>query len=167
MKKIQIILLASGIIWLTSCIQESPSIRTGLEGKQMPSFTFIQPDSDNKLFTNSIPPGHPSIFFLFNPYCPYCRAEVNDIMDHFDRFKDVNFFLISGFSIKEIKKFRNDYNLQRFPNIKIGSDPTNTFVNYFDVKAVPYFAIYDKDKRLKSALIGQVTLKELRKSLVD
>ncbi len=55
---------------LLSCLygcNTSPAIKTGLEGKEMPSFNLLLMDSVHQISTSEIPEGQSTVFLLFCP----------------------------------------------------------------------------------------------------
>lgn len=63
-------------------------------------------------------------------------------------FTNNSFFLL--------KKYYDQYELNKYPNITVGRDYDSYFINYFKVTSVPFMAIYTKDKMLKQVLIGKI-----------
>jgi thiol-disulfide isomerase/thioredoxin len=128
---------------------------TGLEGKLMPSFDLLLPDSITHLNTNNIPIGKPVVLFYFGPYCPYSRAEMEDIISNIDKLKSLHFYIFTSFPFQDMKKFYDYYKLNNYPNITIGTDTANYFGRYYKAPGYPFLAIYDKKKHLKEAILGK------------
>jgi thiol-disulfide isomerase/thioredoxin len=153
MKKLLYVLI---LVALTGCFGKTPEVKTGKEGKPMPSFNLLLMDSITRLNTSSIPTGQPIVLFLFNPYCPYCRAQTEEITKEIKSLSNIRFYFFSIYSHNEIKGYYKHYQLSRFTNISVGQDYDNYFGNYYPVSGVPYLAIYDINKKLKKVLIGKV-----------
>lgn len=158
MKKILHLLLLAG---MAGCFGKQPTITTGLEGKLMPNFNLLLMDSTTRINTGSIPTGKPVVLFLFSPFCPYCRAQTEEIIHHRESLGDVRLYMISAFHFTTIKSFYDHYQLNKFPNITLGWDDSASFNKYFHAQYIPYLAIYDKDKRLKQVIVGNVRTKEI------
>jgi thioredoxin-related protein len=156
MKNITIGLL---LIWLFGC-KETPAVKTGLEGKEMPAFNMLLMDSSSQLNTSSIPTGQPTIFFLFEPGCPYCRALTQEIIAD-TKLRAIHFYLLSPNAYSQIKQYYDEYQLKKYPNLTVGQDYQSYLMNYFKAPGVPYLAIYGKDKRLKQVIIGKVGTTEI------
>ncbi|TDX01853.1 TlpA family protein disulfide reductase [Dinghuibacter silviterrae] len=161
MKKISFLLLVS---LLSSCSTNQSPIITGLEGKPMPSYNLLLMDSTTRLNTVNIPTDKPIVLFLFSPNCPFCRAQTADIITNIKNLNEIRLYMISSFPFSSLKTFYNHYQLNKYPNIIIGRDDSTLFGKYFQVTAIPYIAVYDKGKRLKQVLIGNVGTKTIKKA---
>jgi thiol-disulfide isomerase/thioredoxin len=151
MKKSLIVFLLAGIC---GCFNRQPAIKTGFEGKPIPSFDLLLADSTTHFNTNTIPNGKPVVFFLFQPWCPYCKAQTEAMLKHIQSVKDIHFYLLTTSSYSQFKQFYDRYKLNKYPNITAGIDGSRFFGTYFQAKGVPYQAIYDQNRRLKRVLIG-------------
>ena len=138
------------------CKNEHVQIKTGLEGKLMPSFNLLLMDSTTKLNTQNIPVGESIVLFYFSPKCPYCKAQTEDLIEDIKSLKHIRFYLISNFPFEDIQKYCTRYHLEKYSNIIVASDYEMFFNQYFKAEGLPYLAIYDSDKKLKQVLLGQV-----------
>lgn len=151
---------------LFGCYSKEP-IKTGLEGKPLPSFNLLLSDSISNFNTTSIPPGQPVALLYFGPYCPYSRAQMEIILNNIDALKAIHFYVFTAYPYSDMKKFYDDYNLSKYPNITVGIDYKKFFREYFEVPGVPYMALYDKDKKLRKAFLGQVYTKQIKAAIED
>jgi thiol-disulfide isomerase/thioredoxin len=131
-----------------------PTMKTGLEGKSLPAFSFMEIDSISKFSTAEFLPERPVVLFYFSPHCPYCRAQISEMSRNMDMLKNMQICMITDFPPTEIKLFVKEFSLSQFANIKIGYDPQDQFAVYFKVQGVPYTAIYGKDRKLKGTYLG-------------
>lgn len=127
--------------------------KSGKEGKQLPEFNIMLVDS-TIVNTRDISPGKPIVVFLFSPYCPYSKLEMQDIEDNAQLFKDILLYAITPFEIKDIIGFYNKDRMTKFSNVHIGSESLNYFGTYMKVDAVPYIAVYNRDRKLKGIYKG-------------
>jgi thiol-disulfide isomerase/thioredoxin len=148
-------------ISLISCYSKQPEL-TGKEGKPIPSFSLLLPDSTNKFETQNIPTGKPSVLFYFSPYCPYCRAQMEDFIKDINDFKSINIYVFTTFPFGSMKAFYNNYNLSKYSNITCGNDGEKYFKAYYDVPGVPYIAIYGKDRMLRQAFVGKTNVRRIK-----
>ncbi|OQP65374.1 hypothetical protein A3860_17050 [Niastella vici] len=162
MKKIVLLLL---LVWLTGCSERKPAVVTGLEGKTLPSFNFLLMDS-TQVNTSNIDNGKPAVIFIFSPYCPYCRAQTEAIINDIQSVRNINFYLLSGFPYNLIKDYYNHYQLKKYSNITVGQDYSDFLGNYYKAPGVPYIAIY-KSKKLKQVLMGNVSINVIRNIIQD
>jgi len=131
-------------------------IKTGLEGHPLPSFDFLLMDSATKFKTDKIPTGNPFVLLYFSPNCPFCKAQIKDIIQNIRNFPNTHFYLLSSFPLGNLKKFRQDYKLDKYSNIIIAQDYQKQFVSYYNPPAIPCMAVYGKNKRLKQVLVGKL-----------
>lgn len=158
MKKIVIFSL---LIYLCSC-NERPPLKTGLEGKPLPSFNLLLNDSSTYLNTSDIPAGKPVVLFYFSPRCPYCRAQMDEIVGDISSLKDIRFYIFTTWPFSEMKRFYNHYQLQKYSNVTVGVDYKNYFLDHFKADAVPYIALYWKDKTLDKAFMGKIDVSQIK-----
>lgn len=145
------------LICLFGCFGRKPSVNTGFEGKPMPSFNLLLMDSLTKINTSAIPKGQPTVIFFLNPHCPYCRAQTEELKENIQSLSNIQFYMVSYYPFNDLKKYYDDYQLKKYPNIIFGQDYDVYFSNYYKTRAVPYIAIYDKDKYLKQVFIGKIS----------
>jgi len=163
MKKIPVLLL---IACLVICCKRR-AIKTGLEGQPLPAFNLLLTDSASNFSTGTIPLGQPTALFYFSPHCPYCRAEMKEIVQNMNELKEIRFCLITNFPFSEMKKFYNEYKLGNYANITVGYDSLYAFVDYFKAQGVPYTAIYGRDKKLKGVYIGMAKTRDIKELAND
>jgi len=147
---------------LLGCSDLDP-LRTGLEGKTLPSFPILLKDGNTFINTTSIDNKGPLVFLYFSPYCPYCKAEIDNIVENITSLNKIQFVLVSGYSIDEIQKISDQYKLSKYNNIIVGRDTGYKIADYFGSYRVPYTAIYDKNKKLKHSFLGKMDIGQLRK----
>jgi len=155
------------IVTLASCSNNDTPIVTGYEGKPMPDFDMLKMDSITQLNTASIPTGKPIVMFLFSPYCPYCRAQTEDILKNVSKLENVRLYMVSPFPFALLKDYDQQFHLSRYPAITVVLDTKNVFGVYYKANAVPFIAIYNKDKMLKQVLMGKTGVNTIRKAALD
>lgn len=160
MKIVTILFLSATI---ASCNSNSTSQpKTGMEGNLLPAANLLLVDSSTRLNTANIPAGNPIVVFIYNPHCPYCRAQMGEIASNMKNFSHVRFYLLTDAPFADIQSFYKDFQLQKYQNVISGIDSSNFFVNYFKVPGVPYMAVYDPQKKLKRVLLGKSDISEIK-----
>ena len=130
----------------------------------IPEFTLK--DMTGQLFSNSkLKKGIPTVFFYFNTECEFCQAEVNDIVQNIQKFKDIQLVFVSFEPIQKIIVFQITYKLDIYNNIVFLNDYNNTFYDTFGIKNIPSSIVYDKDGKLLSRNNGAVKVDYLLKVL--
>src|SRR6185312_9561622 len=145
-----------GIGWILFTPSTTPSIaKTGMEGRLLPSFDILLPDSVTHFNTAKIPTGKPFIVFGFQPSCTHCQAETRAIIENMQQLKNIHIYYVTPYPFSQMKAFYKYFKLAQYPNVTIGTDPLGTFFIYFQTSHVPYTAVFDSQKRLKKAFISQ------------
>jgi len=154
------------LLSLVGCYHAVPE-KTGLEGKPLPEFSLLLTDSSTYFNTRGIPSGNPVVLFYFSPQCPYCRAQMGEIIENIHSLKNIRFYIFTDWSFPDMKAFYVHYQLNSYPNIIMGVDYANFFEGYFKVRGVPYIAIYGKNKLLKEAFNGKVDISQIKDAAED
>ena len=131
------------------------TVKTGLEGRQIPAVDLLMVDSTTHLNTANIPSGQPLIVIGFSPWCVHCQAMTRDIIKNIDQFKNLRIYYITTYPFEQMKTFYVYFKLARFHNIYMGRDVNDKFLNYFKAPGVPYTMIFDPKKRVKMVMNGQ------------
>lgn len=131
------------------------TIKTGFEGRQIPSVDLLLADSATHLNTADIPSGQPLVVIGFSPWCIHCQAVTRDIIKNIDQFRNIRICYITTNAFTDMKTFYNVFILARFPNITMGRDWNDKFFPYFKAPGVPYIIVFDSHKRVKVVLNGE------------
>lgn len=149
---------------LAGCYSAEPE-KTGLEGKAMPSFKLLLPDSSTYIDTKNIKTGKPAVIFYYSPHCAYSRAQMEEMIEEMEKLENAQLYVVTSSSFAEMKQFFTHYRLNKYPNIVTAFDYTNFVGNYFKVTGFPYTAIYDKEKKLNKAFVGKIYTKQIKSAL--
>lgn len=90
---------------LCSAFSAPLTIKTGMEGRLLPSFDLLLTDSVTHLNTADIPSGKPIIVIGFSPTCGHCGAETEEIVKHISQLKDTRIYFLSSASITQMRGF--------------------------------------------------------------
>jgi len=155
--------------WILITAFTKPAIaKTGMEGRLLPSFDLLLPDSATRLNTGAIPIGKPFIVIGFSPWCTHCQAETRDLLAHIDQFKNVDIYYVTPYPFWQMKAFYKVFHLDKYPNIIMGKEVTkDVFLSYFKAPGVPYTAVFDAQKRLKSAFVSQANVEKLARAVTE
>jgi len=158
-----------GIIALAICVL-APSCKrrayetnriTGYEGKKMPAFNLLMPDSVTYLNTADLEKGKPTVLFFFGPDCPYCKEQLKEIKMHMNELKDVQFVLLTGEGFGGMKRFIKENELADYNNVIVGRDTADYFARTFKAEGYPYTAFYGEDKKLRCVYVGRMRIEQL------
>lgn len=138
-------------------------VYSGHEGELLPNIDLLMLDSVTHINIADIPPGKPTVLFYFGPYCPYCQAEIDDIVKNMESLQEIQIYLLTTYSYGEMKSFYIKNNLEKFNNIRIGIDYGFQFSKYFNTILIPCTAIYNTNKKLNSVYIGTLSHDQIKK----
>jgi thiol-disulfide isomerase/thioredoxin len=141
--------------------------KTGMEGRLLPSFDLLLPDSLTHFNTADIPTGNPFVVIGFQPWCTHCQAETQDIIQHIQQLKGISIYYVTPYPFWQMKAFYKHYQLQQYSNIIMGRDSQGNFFSYFKATSVPYTAVFDAQKRLKKVFSLQTDAKSLLRAIKD
>jgi len=134
-------------------------------GTALPVCNLLLTDSTTYLNTAQIPEGKPFVLFLFGPQCPYSKAQIKDFTANITELGEVPIYVVTPYSFQAMKQFYQSYHLDRYPNITTATDYKNTLAAAFHIKAVPYIAVFDDQKKLKTAFTGKTAVRLVIKAV--
>lgn len=148
--------LFMAVTWV-ACQEEKPmQIKTGMEGKTLPTFAIQLLDSTSFIHSDNLPEGKDLVLFYFKPTCPYCRAQMRDMLNNIERFKDKELCILTNEDLKGANNFARYFKLNRYNNVIVGRDTGSVVLKTYKLKAVPLTAYFDKNKQLKALYAGRM-----------
>lgn len=143
--------------WL-SCKEEKAqeAYKTGMEGKPIPAFAIQLLDSTSFIHSEDIPDDKKLVLFYFSPTCPYCRAQMRDMVNNIERFKDKELCILTNADLRSIKAFADYFKLKGLNNVIVGRDTGNVVEKTYRLMTVPFTAYFDENKELKAAYTGRL-----------
>ena len=145
-------------IWL-SCKEEKAqeAYKTGMEGKAIPAFAIQLLDSISYIHSKDIADNKKLVLFYFSPTCPYCRAQMRDMVNNIERFKDHQLCILTNADLKSIKAFADYFELRGLNNVIVGRDTGNIVTKTYQLMGVPFTAYFNENKVLKAAYAGRMS----------
>ncbi|MDF2192606.1 hypothetical protein [Paraflavitalea sp. CAU 1676] len=153
-------LVIISIIVLFACKDDQTDF-ADLEGKPLPSFQLLMTDGKSHLHTKDIPTNSAFVMILIGPQCPYSKAQIEEITKNISYLSDIPFYVFTPYPYLEMKQFDLRYQLSKYKNIHVGIDSSNFYGDYMGVFAVPFIAIYDKNKKLIKAYEGKTSARTI------
>jgi thiol-disulfide isomerase/thioredoxin len=158
------LLLVVGWILFTA-FSAPATTKTGMEGRMIPTFNLLLPDSVTQFNSADIPSGKPFIVIGFSPWCIHCQGETLDIINHIEDFKGINIYYVTPYPFWQMKVFYKHYHLDKYHNIIMGKETKEVFFSYFKASGIPYTAVFDAKKRLKTVFISQADATKLAQTV--
>jgi thioredoxin-related protein len=129
----------------------------------VPPFSLLQADSS--LLTKAQLKKGPVIVMFFSPSCDHCQHQVKDMLKRMADFKNTQFVLATYQPFDEMVEFISTYELNKYPNIKVGRDQKFVLPPFYHIQSLPYLALYNKKGDLVNTWQGNVPVDTLLKAL--
>ena len=89
--------------------------------------------------------GNYNCFLVFNSNCNFCIDEIENIVDHIELFKDVNFYLVSKQTEEELIEYNEDSEFLGLENFTILHDKDRAISIFFGYPITPSIYMYNKE----------------------
>jgi thiol-disulfide isomerase/thioredoxin len=113
----------------------------------IPKFSILAADS-TWFVKAQLQPKKPLLLLYFSPDCGHCQQETEELVSRISKLKNLQVVMITSKPYDEMKNFSDSYKLERFPNIKVGTDPNRLITRFYEVKFTPFSAVYDRKGKL-------------------
>ncbi|WEK35582.1 MAG: redoxin family protein [Candidatus Pseudobacter hemicellulosilyticus] len=135
--------------------------KTGMEGQLLPDIVIQMADSVSYFHTAAATAGKPQLLFYYSPTCPYCRAQMRDMINHLEKWDDHQIYVVTNADLASMKKFTDYFKLSQQKGIIYGRDTGSVIAKKYHLMGVPFTATFDENKNLKAAYVGRLNAKSL------
>src|SRR4051812_48618235 len=126
----------------------------------IPAFKIKMPD--NTWFSKAdLRLGKPTLILYFSPDCGHCQLETEELLSKMKEFPNLQIVMITSRPFEDMVNFAEHYKINRFPAIKIGTDPARYVTTFYDVRFTPFSALYDKKGMLVKVYEKGIDMEEL------
>lgn len=126
----------------------------------IPSFSVQMPDSA-WFSKTSLLSKRPTLIFYFSPDCGHCQNETEKLLGKIKEFNNLQIVMITSRPFADMTNFAKYFKINRFPQIKIGTDPARYVTRFYDVKFTPFSALYDEKGMLVKVYEKEIDMEEL------
>ena len=132
---------------------------------KIPPFTMVQ--ANGRTFTSqSLPKDKPLVLIYFSPECEHCQKLMNDLFKRVTDFNKASLVMITYLSPETVKSFATTYQVNKYPNIFVGTEGTGFFLrNHYSIMNMPFTALYDKNGNLVTTFKDDVKLSDITNRL--
>lgn len=116
---------------------------------------------DSSIFTKDKVKKQPLIIMYFSPGCDHCQHQMEDLIKDMSKFKGTQIILATYQPFEEIDEFYKKYQLSKYPNITIGRDSKYLLPPFYNIRSLPYLALYNKKGDLLTTYEGNVKVAKL------
>lgn len=121
------------------------SLFTYSQPNKVPPFQIIQ--ANGKAFmARNLPFEKAIVIIYFSPECDDCQKLTKELLNRIKELNKASIAMITNLSLDKVKQFVTEYNLDKYPNIIIGTEGNSFFVgNYYKVGKLPFMVLYNKN----------------------
>lgn len=126
---------------------QSDTLAPYQKSPDIPAFKMQLPDSSWFSRAN-IQTGKPALVLYFSPDCGHCQLETEELLSKMKQLNDLQIIMVTSRPFEDMTAFADKYKINRFPSIRIGTDPDRIVTRFYDVKFTPFSALYDRKGKL-------------------
>lgn len=116
---------------------------------------------DSLPFTNKDLKKKPLLFVVFSPDCGHCQRVTKELEKNIDHFKGVQILMVTWLSYKEMSDFYKEYEIAKYPNIKMAWSRDGSVLSEYKVSYYPKMIAYDKHFKYLTSVNGDGSLEQL------
>lgn len=123
-----------------------------------PPFRLLLPDSSTYFTKADLPKKTQLLIMVFNPDCEHCKKETDELIGNIEKFKKIQIVMATWQPFAEMKKFYEDFQLYQHPNIRVGRDVSFIIPPFYNIRNLPFLALYDKKGDLITVAEGSLPM---------
>jgi len=120
----------------------------------IPPFKLLLADSSTVFSKTDIKKDRAVLMMIFSPDCSHCKDETAELMKRIEEFKDVEIIMATMHPVGAMRDFIKRFSLDKQPNITVGRDVSYTLVSFYDLKNLPFHALYGKGGKILASYEG-------------
>jgi thioredoxin-related protein len=124
----------------------------------LPPIQILLGDSTTKYTKENLPKKKPVLIMLFSPDCSHCQHEAEQMVLHKNDLKNIQLVMITLNPLWQMNGFVGKYRLKELKNLVVGKDIYYTMPGFYDIRNLPFFALYDKEGNLISVFEGTMDI---------
>ena len=145
------------LFFSSSCFAQKDSIAPAYKRyPTVPAFQLFLTDSTVKYTKESLPKKRPTLIMLFSPDCEHCKHHAEQMFANKEALKGINIVMATSSPIYRMKEFAETYRLYEMENVVVAKDPYYLLVGFYEIKSLPYLAMYDKKGKLIQTFEGSL-----------
>ena len=106
-----------------------------------------------------------TVIMVFSPDCEHCVRSTEDLLAHYDLFKNSQIVMGTFLSYDHIQKFYKEHKIADYPAIKMGLDNSYFLGTFYGVHMYPAIFVYDKHGNFKEYFEGSVKWEKIAQAL--
>jgi thioredoxin-related protein len=146
---------------LSALAQTDTSIPPYKRFPTLPPIQILLADSVTKYTKDKLPENTPILFMLFSPECSHCQHETEELVAHKDELKNIQIVMVTLHPLYMMKDFVEHYKLNELPNVVVGKDYQYFFPSFYNIRNLPYLAMYDRKGKLITTFEGSMPIEKV------
>lgn len=126
-----------------------------------PPFRLLTVDSSTYYTKADLPRKTALLLIAFSPDCDHCKKETEQLIQNIDQFKKIQIVMATWLPFAEMKKFYQDYELYKYENIKVGRDVSFIIPPFYNIRNLPFLALYNKKGNLITVTEGSLPIPKI------
>jgi thioredoxin-related protein len=127
----------------------------------LPALQLLLADSTTKYTKEDVPKKKAVLLMIFSPDCEHCQHEAEELVARKEAFKDIHIIMATTLPIYKMKEFGEKYGLDQLTNVVIAKDPYFLLPGFYEIRNLPFMALYNKKGMLLRTYEGSVGLDKI------
>jgi thioredoxin-related protein len=144
---------------------QAPSMQMTARQTGLPSFSITRVPDSSRFEKANLQKNKAVIMMVFSPDCEHCQQKIKEIMANIKLFKNVQIVMVSNLGYSYVKRFYQEFNVARYPNITMGMDYRYMLGNFFTIPGLPAMFLYNKNGQFVKAFDRNVPVQKIAATL--
>ncbi|MFL5742453.1 MAG: TlpA family protein disulfide reductase [Flavisolibacter sp.] len=132
---------------------------------KIPAFHMVLPNGGN-FSVDSLKKNKPVVIIYFAPDCGHCQALMKELFKRVSDFNKAEVVLITFKPLAELQPFVQQYNINQYPNIRVGTEVPIFYIRfYYNVTTTPFTALFNGKGKLVQSYRRETSVPDLVKRL--
>jgi len=124
----------------------------------LPPLRLLLGDSTTWFQTEKVARKKPMLLLFFSPACSHCQKSAEELVRLKDSLPDMQLVMATLAPIGEMNAFREKYGTDALPQTIVGKDAYVLLPPFFNIRHLPFIALYDRKGNLSETLEGSLPI---------
>lgn len=156
------ILLALTLLLSVSVFAQKDAIEPAYKRfPTIPALQILLSDSTSFYKKADLPKNKPTLIMLFSPECSHCNHTADEMTELKDSLQNIQIVMATMYPIWEMNEFVQKHKLNEWNNVVVGKDVYYILPSFYEIRSLPYMAMYDKNGKLISVYEGSLPISKV------
>jgi len=128
---------------------------------QLPPLQLLLGDSTTRYAKADLPKKKKVLVMLFSPDCSHCQHEAEEMVRRREELKDIHVVMVTMHPLYQMNAFTDKYGLKALEHVVIGRDLYTTLPSFYNIRHLPFHALYDRKGNLITTFEGSAGLQAI------